>query len=484
MRQDFETDSLRADVAVIGGGMAGMVAANRAAESGAAVVLLEQGEGPDYPCNTRFSTGLFHVHFHDASAPPETLRGALGEIVHAGTSPDLVEVVAVTAGPFLNWMRAEGIRFVKAGMSDWEKWFMAPPRPVAPGLDWKGRGPDQALRRLAENFSRRGGRIVNGFVARELLMSGARCAGVRGLDPSGGSQRDVFAAETIIADGGFQGNPDLVRRFIGPRPEALVQRGAGTGRGAGLLMAEAVGARIADTDRFYGHVLSAAAMSNPMLWPHPQFDEVAKAGLLLGADGRRFANEGLGGVYLANMIAALPDPLAAVLVFDQAIWEGPGRLNRVSPYDHFVRAGGKLKGYDSLRELAADVGLPPQSVEEAVLAYNAAVESNALDQLDPPRTAGDGRYLPFLLKAKPYYALPVTAGITYTMGGIAIDGQCRVLDRSNAVIPGLLAAGASTAGLEGGPGAGYLGGLLKAGVLGMKAGETAAKSAAEIARTA
>jgi hypothetical protein len=35
----------------------------------------------------------------------------------------------------------------------------------------------------------------------------------------------------VLADGGFQGNAQLVQRFISPRPDCLTQRSAGTGQG-------------------------------------------------------------------------------------------------------------------------------------------------------------------------------------------------------------------------------------------------------------
>ncbi len=63
------------------------------------------------------------------------------------------------------------------------------------------------------------------------------------------------------------------------------------------------------------------------------------------------------------------------------------------------------------------------------------------------------------------------AGITYTLNGIAIDACSRVLDRDGGPIQGLYAAGSTTGGLEGGERVGYLGGLCKAAVTGLRAGE-------------
>ena len=56
----------------------------------------------------------------------------------------------------------------------------------------------------------------------------------------------------------------------------------------------------------------------------------------------------------------------------------------------------------------------------------------------------------------------MVSGITYTMGGIAINDKSQALRADNSIIDGLYAVGASTGGLEGGPKIGYVGGLARA----------------------
>jgi fumarate reductase flavoprotein subunit len=72
----------------------------------------------------------------------------------------------------------------------------------------------------------------------------------------------------------------------------------------------------------------------------------------------------------------------------------------------------------------------------------------------------------------PFHALPVAAGITYTMGGISIDEHARALDAGGNPLGRLYAAGCCTGGLEGGPDSGgYVGGLAKSGVTALRAAE-------------
>ncbi|WP_374063825.1 FAD-binding protein [Cupriavidus sp. DF5525] len=81
------------------------------------------------------------------------------------------------------------------------------------------------------------------------------------------------------------------------------------------------------------------------------------------------------------------------------------------------------------------------------------------------------------MEKRPFYAFPAVAGITYTMGGIAIDADARVLKPDGDVFPGLYAVGCATGGLEGGPNKGYVGGLVKSSVTGLRAAEAILASA-------
>jgi len=81
-------------------------------------------------------------------------------------------------------------------------------------------------------------------------------------------------------------------------------------------------------------------------------------------------------------------------------------------------------------------------------------------------------------------AIPLAVGITYTMGGVRIDGRSRVLRSDGAAIAGLYAAGATTGGLEGGPRSTYLGGLVKAGTQALAAAADLAAALGKGGRTA
>ena len=79
--------------------------------------------------------------------------------------------------------------------------------------------------------------------------------------------------------------------------------------------------------------------------------------------------------------------------------------------------------------------------------------------------------------------MPLCAGISYTMGGLAIDTNSRVIREDGHPIQGLYSAGASTGGLEGGIHSGYVGGLAKAFLCGFKAANSIAIEKKESAKS-
>ncbi|MGQ0653802.1 MAG: FAD-binding protein [Betaproteobacteria bacterium] len=103
----------------------------------------------------------------------------------------------------------------------------------------------------------------------------------------------------------------------------------------------------------------------------------------------------------------------------------------------------------------------------------AAVERYASGEKDP-----FGR--DFTTKPKlvpPYYAVKVTGALFHTQGGLVVDTQARVLDRSGKPVSGLFAGGGAACGVSGPYVWGYLSGngLLTAVTLGRIAGTEAAR---------
>ena len=461
------TEERRCDVAIIGGGIAGLITANRLAQLGTRTVVLEQGSEERYLCNTRYTGGTFHICLRDIMLEESVLKDSISNASGGFVSEAWADLIAREGRRVVRWLQAEGVRFMKVSAAEHHKWVLAPPGRNGPGLDWKGRSGDVLLRTLEANLTKRGGVLVRNARARSLLIENGVCTGV--VAEHEGREVRYHSRAVVIADGGFQANPELVRSYICERPEALQQRNAGTARGDGLKMALAAGARLVGTGSFYGHVLSRDAMTNDKLWPYPYLDSLATAGIVVDAKGDRFVDEGRGGVYIANAIAKLPDPLSAVVVFDSAIWESAGRAGLIPANPHLPAVGGTVVTAPDIGALAHSLGMDPSRLTRAVRTYNEAITSGGISKLDPPRRTA--RYAPQPIQSAPFYAVPACCGITATMGGIAIDEHARALRDDGVAIAGLYVAGGAAGGLEGGPEVGYVGGLVRCGVTGLIAAE-------------
>ncbi|MBM3342065.1 MAG: FAD-dependent oxidoreductase [Betaproteobacteria bacterium] len=463
------------DVVIIGGGIAGLATANRAAQQGLKVAVLERGQGPQYLCNSRYSGGVLHIAMHNAKDPPESLMEVIKTATNGKADPELARALATTAGRAIDWLQSEGAKYIRVGNIVWQQHVLAPPRPIVAGLDWKGRGPDVTLRQLVANLQKRGGRLIQ-TPALSLMEREGRCVGVEAGGNEEGANKEQFTARAVVlADGGYQGNAALVREHMGIDLAKVKTRGAGTGIGDGMRMARELDARFSDLQYFYGHMLSRDAFTNDKVWPYPQLDELGTVGIVVNDAGERFVDEGQGGVFVANTIARLPNPLSTWAILDEAIWAGPGRTARIPANPQLANAGGTIIKAATLAELAAKTGIAREPLERTVAAYNAALANNTLAQLAPARS--DQPIKPAVIAKPPYYAVPICAGMTYTFGGIFTDGDARVMSTRGAPIEGLYAVGATTGGLEGGVGGGgYVGGLIKGVSFGMRAAEHIAQT--------
>jgi fumarate reductase flavoprotein subunit len=336
------------------------------------------------------------------------------------------------------------------------------------------------MRQLEQSVIKSGGVVQRGTEVTELVVENGACNGVIALQ--NGATVRIDARAVVIADGGFAANPQMIAKYITPRADRVLARVGPGANGDGIRLAEAAGAAIAGFGAFYGHVHHRAAMQNPKLWPYPHLDAVAEVALLIGPDGRRFTDEGPGGVCQANAIARLADPLSAHLIMDDAMWQAEPKLTTtVAANSAMVTAGGALISAPDLETLAAEIGVSSSAMAETVSAHNDAVAANDFARLAIPRSVK--KHKPMMFGVPPYHAVPLCAGITGTMGGVVIDAQARAQKREGGVFEGLYAAGTPVAGLEGGPRAGYVGGLSKAFILGLLAAEAAARTATRQERT-
>ena len=458
------------DVVTVGGGFSGLIPACRAAEAGLSAAVLEARSEDRYPCSSRYSTGVGNVMGLPIMAEPERLFRAIMDGSGANARPAVARAVAENGKRAIDWLSQQGATFTQRALHHDQpgQQVLAPPRRATAGLDWEDRGPDLFMQRLEKNLKERGGVLMRGAKVEALIVSGGACVGVEAVHD--GVRERIAAKAVVIADGGFAANRDMIAKYITPRADRVLCRVGPGAQGDGIRMAESAGAAIGGFGAFYGHIHHRNAMTNPRLWPYPHLDAAAELGILVGPDGKRFTDEGQGGVCMANAVAQLSDPLSAILIVDDAIWQTePAVTTTVPANPAMADAGGELTSAADIETLAAQLRLPADALAQTVRDYNQAVAGGDFARLAVARSARKHEPMPIL--TQPFHAVPLCTGVTGTMGGVVINEHAQALKPDGSVFPGLYAVGTPVAGLEGGPRAGYVGGISKSFVLGLLAGE-------------
>jgi fumarate reductase flavoprotein subunit len=420
------------DIVIVGGGIAGLTAGNRAAQLGLKALVLERLSGsiPLQHALYRRYVACLHERHH---VRRRRLAGEDQNHLRRRGPPRPRPSRRQGCGVCRALAPRRGCKFLKARASRHHRWVLAPLGQTRPGLDWEGRASDVFLHRLGDNLEEHGGKLQRGARATRLLLEDEQCVGV--VAKVEGKEMEHRTNAVVIADGGFQSSPEHLAKFITPVPSKLFQRNAESGTGDRLRMAAAAGADLRGMDRFYGHLLSIGAPHQEHRWPYPYLDALVVAGILIGPNGKRFCDEGMEGIYAANCVAQLSDPLSSTVIFNQKIWKNTGKQGLISANPHLPNEGSTLHIADTFEALAEKIGLTDKVISARVLSqtvdnYNAALKNGTIGALTPSRSIVKGHPQPIL--TPPFYAAPTRAGITtpwVVSPSMVTRGRCAPMTR-------------------------------------------------------
>jgi fumarate reductase flavoprotein subunit len=458
------------DVVTIGGGFSGLVTACRAVELGLSAAVLETRAEDRYPCSSRYATGAANVMGLPIMSEPDRLLAAIMNGSGRNANPAVARAIADNGKRAITWLTQQGAEFTSRVLRHDQpgQQVLAPVRAETAGLDWEDRGADRLMHRLEQNLTARGGELLRGTKVEALTIKDGACVGVEAVRDN--KHFRISSNAVVVADGGFAANRKMVAQYITPHADRVLARVGPGANGDGVRMAEDAGAAVGGFGAFYGHIHHASAMTDTRQWPYPHLDAAAEIGIIVGPDGARFTDEGLGGVCIANAIAHLPDPLGAFLVIDDTIWHAEPSLTTTVPANPaMVDAGGALLSAPNIATLAKITNLPADQFARSIAQHNDAVDRGDFTRLTVPRSMR--KHKPMPIRSAPFHAIPLCAGITGTMGGVVINEHAQAQKPDGSNFRGLYAVGTPVAGLEGGPRAGYVGGLSKAFILGILAAE-------------
>ncbi len=457
------------DVIVVGAGNAALCAALAAREQGAAVTVLERAPEAERGGNSRFTAGGFRFAFKGVeelrelvpdltekeiagsdfgSYTREQFFDDIARVTDYRADPDMAELLIDRSRETLLWMRSKGIRFIpmygrQAYKVDGRFKFWG-----GLVLETWGGGPglSDMLFTAAE---REGVRILYEARAFELLYDDA-VQGVRLRHR--GKTTELRAGAVVLASGGFEANTEWRTRYLGPNWDVAKVRGTRFNTGDGIRMALEIGAMP------WGNWSGAHAVG----WDRnaPAFGDLAVGdnfqkhsyplGIMLNARGERFVDEGAD---LRNYTYAK---------YGRAILEQPGQFawqvfdGKVIPLlrdEYRIRQVTKVRA-DTLEELTAKLeDVDPERALATIKDFNAAARTDV--PFNPAVKDGRGTVGLAIPKSNwanpvdtpPFEAYAVTCGITFTFGGLRIDGNAQVIDVDAKPIAGLYAAGELVGGL-------------------------------------
>ncbi|MDD5170210.1 MAG: flavocytochrome c [Syntrophales bacterium] len=422
------------DVIVVGAGSAGFAAAIEAAQGGAKVVLLEKT--PVVGGSSTLCGGALAFAGTDLQAEKnvkdsnELLKGDLLKVGENLNDPVQLQAYLDNQLDTYYWLKKIGVKFVQLSIAS----GMSVPRAhqVIP--------PD-VIKVLGDTAKARGVTPLMQVSASRLIMDEktGRIRGVlverRGKKLNYGARKGV-----ILTSGGFSLNRDLLAKFVPPMAKARAMVGLGC-QGDGLKMAWAYGADLVDMP-----YIKSTFGYHPQCTSTKQRAHVYYRGaIIINKEGKRFVNESISYKLLGDAALMQKDAVAYSL-WDAKVREA-ARGDALSPVIELEKQGLVFQG-QTVEELAAKIGVPPQVLAETVKNYNSSIDLGSDAFGRKTLTSGFGK--PTKIENPPYYAFLSTGVILGTYGGIRIDGKARVLDIFGEPIPGLFAAGEITGGLHGG----------------------------------
>jgi 3-oxo-5alpha-steroid 4-dehydrogenase len=438
---DVDSFDAETDVFVAGFGAAGSCIAHAAREAGAEVLVAERASGAGGAA--ALSEGIVYL---GGGTPVQVVCGfedSVDNMVRyllaaCGPEPDEAKVVAYAEASLahFDWLVARGVDYdarldVETQMA---------PRGTE-GLVWSGGEDAWPFNEIAVPAPR--GHLAKterstGWLLMQKLSTAAVTAGadvsydtrverliidhgrVVGAVVTRYGERMAVKAHrgVVLAAGGFIWNDDMLGRHAPSLLLGTWKVGTETDDGRGIEMAQAVGAQVKN--------MHAGEVSLPIIPPRRLIE-----GIIVDGGGQRFINED---TYMGRVgQAALYDRDATCfLVIDEAGYE-PNWMGLEASWV-----------CETVDELETQMGVPVGSLEATLALYNRHAELG----IDPAFHKRRERVRPLV---PPLGAFDLRRGAApyapFTLGGLETTVAGAVLDLSGAPIPGLFAAGRTTAGI-------------------------------------
>ncbi len=319
-------------------------------------------------------------------------------------------------------------------------------------LKARGQGHGAALicLKAAQKIKAMGGRIHFNYALQSIKKDGGRVVGATVISKSGDIV-DVDCKAIVVATGGFQDNPGMVKEYTGLK---LTDRNcSGDGNiifnhfyngqmdGEGHQAVWAVGGKKGPVGSG-GRLLPGPGVVGYVPWVtrNQLFTVAEQPYLLVNRNGDRFMDESVRVSSISEGAAIRNQPgKYAYLIFDEETLDHLEQIG--TEYSYMIFKADKLTNLreqfktiieqdhnehvfvaDSLNELCGKAGINEQGLTETVKRYNRFSDEGYDEDFGK-----DPQYLYPVRKGR-YYALRLYTCAYHTFGGISTNGKCEVVD--------------------------------------------------------
>jgi tricarballylate dehydrogenase len=432
-------------------------------------VVLERGTADMAGGNSFFTAGATRIghtglddivdfiepdeRLHRTEVPPyspDEYFADLMKVTEGRSDPELARVLVTEAQDAVRWLHSHGLRYRLM----YER--QAYERPDGSYLFWGGLhvgnvdGGEVLIADHIRAAAKLGTEVRYGTRATALVAEDGRVVGVQAQNSSGPTE---FHAESVIlASGGFESNPEWREKHLGTGWRNAKVRGTPYNTGEMIAAALSIGAakggdwstaHSVQWDAYTPNNESNRELTNRLT------RQSYPLGIIINREGRRFLDEGAdfrNYTYAKYGERILKQPGSiAFQIFDATLRP----MLRKEEYD---MPGISVVTADSIEDLGRKLDIDAQRFAATVAEYNSSIDTSV--PFDP--TVKDGRaarveppksHWATPLERAPFYAYPVTCGITFTFGGLRADVDGRVLHESGEAISGLFVCGEALGGL-------------------------------------
>ncbi|BAK43672.1 FAD-dependent oxidoreductase [Eggerthella sp. YY7918] len=453
------TETIEAQVCIVGGGGTGLAAAIQCAELGLKPLVVEKMAG--------YGGSFIGTEFINAVGSKQQIATGVDDSINAIINDHLVyhhwiprkalvESMYLNAADTIEWLEGFGVEFeFSAGYKNRALAYYAAGEPL--------RG-SHFIKLLSEQADRMGVEALFETAAKKIVMDNGAVAGVL-VEGKNGTVTKIETKAVLICTGGYSNNREFLQAVSHNENENIQALGMDCRHADGLKMAADAGAVMAEglgTIQWCGPVVIGAITAS---WQTHAYAVGVQPTLWLNQDAKRFVREDLcrenftfGGISVRNE----KKTFVMFTEKDMEHWENVGVYIKVFGFANVdtpltearetLMACEACHVHDTIEEAAKAAGLDPVALQETIDRYNGFCEKAAL--LDPDDTTADedfGKKAQHLrpVDEGPFWICEVANGFFATHGGVKVTEKTEALDADGKVITGLYAGGCDAGGIQG-----------------------------------